>query len=248
MSEMEPLSPREEAELAALADGSRADAEFAARVHASPRLSALLAEQRQAVALMRAALPPAPERLRHAVQARSSERPARYRGGLSLALATAGVLALTVVALLPGSNGLSVASAAALAPRGPTGPAPAIDPSDPSALRASAAGLRYPSWQRPFGWRAAGTRSDRLGGRQATTVFYAWHGTGAAYTIVSGSSLSAPAGAAAYVRDGVRLLALRVGGRTVVTWLRHGHSCVLSARTAPLETLLRLAAFSAYRG
>ena len=34
-------------------------------------------------------------------------------------------------------------------------------------------GVTFPSWERAFGWRATGARTDTVGGREVTTVFYA---------------------------------------------------------------------------
>ena len=44
-------------------------------------------------------------------------------------------------------------------------------------------------------------------------------------------------------RDGTRLQLFSVGGRTAVTWLRRGHTCVLSGAGVPGRVLLRLAAW-----
>jgi hypothetical protein len=238
--EMEELSGREMAELAAFADGSRDDPALAARIAASPRLQALVAEQRVALAAIRAARPEAPQRLRVALGTRPRAR--RRRGGvLSFGLATAGVVGLAIVALLPGASAPTVAQAAALASRGPIQAAPPRDPARPGALSRNVDGVRYPYWEDTFGWTASGARSDRLDGRSVFTVYYASRTASIGYTIIAGKALPEPRGARSYALEGTRFEALQLAGRTVVTWQRAGHTCVLSATHLPLRTLLDLA-------
>ena len=102
----------------------------------------------------------------------------------------------------------------------------------------------------PHGFQPAGTRTDRLDGRIATTVFYDRGSQRIAYTIVSGGPLSRGAAARESTRRGTRLWSFSSSGRAVVTWLRRGHSCVLSGRPALLRELQRLAASKPrpYRG
>jgi hypothetical protein len=98
--------PPDEAELAALADGSLAPerrAELEARVEASPELAERLAEQRRAVALARAAAAevdaPAGLRARIEAQRRARRAPARRRlvaVGATAAAALAVAASLTV--------------------------------------------------------------------------------------------------------------------------------------------------------
>lgn len=240
---MDMISEGDRRALAALADGSRADPKFAARVAESATLQALLAEQRQALATLTAVRVEAPERLRAAA---AEQRPASARrrpaGVLSTGLATAGVIALAIVALLPGSQVPSVARAAALAARGPSQPAPAADPTRPETLRSAVDGVRYPYWEDAFGWRASGARADQISGRSATTVYYTGRsGRRVAYTIVSGSALPEPANATTHQVAGMRLLSLETGTQTIVTWRRNGRTCVLTATGVPVGTLLALA-------
>ncbi|HEU5242560.1 MAG TPA: MBL fold metallo-hydrolase [Ornithinibacter sp.] len=58
-----------------------------------------------------------------------------------------------------------------------------------------------------------------------------------------GDALDAEPGAEATTVDGVRLSVTRDGDRTVVTWLRDGHTCVLSGSGVPRRTMLELAAW-----
>ncbi len=231
--------------LAALADGSRDAPDLRRRIAAEPELQALLDEQRRAVALTRAAAPVAPARLRAALDAApqpaaAARRPRRPVAGL--AVAAAGVLALTVVAVLPGTAAPSVTAVAALAGRGPAGPPPAVDPTHRDTLRSQVDGVRYPYWQDAFGLTGSGTRSDRIDGRPALTVYYAGAaGATVGYTIVGGAPLPEPADASVQIRNGTRYLELTGAGRTIVTWRRAGHTCVVSATGVPAATLWRLA-------
>jgi hypothetical protein len=232
-------------DIAALADGSREAPGLRERIAADPELQAVLEEQKRAVALAQAARPPAPPRLRASLarppQAAARPRPAR-RPVAGLVAAVAGVLALTVVAVLPGGAAPSVTSVAALALRGPAGPAPGVDARHPDTLGVQLAGVRYPSWQEAFGRRPTGARTDTIDGRATMTVYYARRAQPTVgYTIVSGPPLPEPGGATITASGGTRYLGLTAGARTVVTWRRAGHTCVISATGVRLPTLLRLA-------
>jgi hypothetical protein len=234
-------------DIAALADGSRENPGLRERVAASPELTALLAEQERAVSLTAKAKPTAPASLRAAVAnpaaARRPTAAPRARGPLlGFAAAAAGVIALGVVALLPGTQAPSVAAVARVAAVGPAKAAPAQDPAHPDLLTSAVDGVHYPYWADAFGWRTSGSRSDRTGGRPTTTVYY----TDAQrmtvdYTIVGGAPLAEPAAGRVQQMDGTRFVGLTAAGRTIVTWRRDGHTCVVSATGVPLPTLLRLA-------
>ena len=251
------LNEREFADLAALADGSLAPerrAEVEARVEADPELRALVEEQRRAVDLVRTAAADAraPLALRERIEAareRLAPRARRRRGlmgGLAAALAVA---ALALVLALPGGTpgGPTVVQAAGLAALPPTTPPPAR--SDGSKLLDTAVdGVAYPYWGDSFAWETSGARRDRLDGRDAATVFYDKNGTRIGYTIVSGRALKTPASARTTVLNGVTLRSFTHDGRTVVTWLRAGHTCVLAGANVPLPVLLRLAAWKGKGG
>ena len=202
----------------------------------SPELQRRLDDQRRAVEAARfvAQRERAPLALRihrRALGAKSRpRRPKLLVGGLAGSVAAvAAVLALAA----GGEPGLTVAQAATLATRPPLASVgePAGDADTLPRLRA--AGLPFPYWEDEFGWRATGVRTDRIDGRDTTTVFYRHGRQEIAYTIVSGSPLSQQASAT------------DLGGRRVITWLRHGHSCVLSGRDVPTAALVQLAAWSA---
>jgi hypothetical protein len=150
---------------------------------------------------------------------------------------------LIAVLLLPsGESGPTVPEAASLYRGAPTASA-AVDPSSPKLLAAEVEGVPFPNWSREFGWRAAGTRTDRLDGRHARTVFYRKAGKRIAYTIVSGDGIRAPADSQPARLNGVNLHTFRSGDRHAVTWWRNGRTCVLSASNVGDRTLLKLASW-----
>jgi hypothetical protein len=190
----------------------------------------------------------APLALRERIEAdRARSRPARRRWTLGGSLAGAVAAAAVAIVLATGgeSASLSVAQAANLATLGPTAPAPAVDRAHPGVLKRSVGGVSYPSWQDEFPWRASGARADKVNDRRAVTVFYSNpSGERIGYTIVDGKALDEPPGPS--VQHGSeRYVVLRSGGRTIVTWRRGGHTCILSgsAKVSPGK-LLTLAAWS----
>jgi len=190
----------------------------------------------------------APLALRERIEAgRVRAKPARrpWLLGGSFAGVAAAAAAAIVLATGGGSAGLSVAQAAELAKLGPAAPAPAVDGSHPSLLKRSVGGVIYPSWQDEFPWHASGARVDKVEGRRAVTVFYenpAHARIG--YTIVDGKPLGEPSGPG--LRQGAEhYVVLKRSGRTIVTWRRGGHTCVLSGpASVPSEKLLALASWS----
>jgi hypothetical protein len=142
-----------------------------------------------------------------------------------------------------GAGAPTVASAAELGTRPPVSVASAT-PNDRGVVPGvSAAGISFPDWGPSFGFEAVGVRRDHLGDRLATTVFYARDDQRIAYTILSG--LAVPAGAALRqsVWDGVQIGSFLSHGRVVVTWLRNGHTCVLSGADTPAALLARMASY-----
>jgi hypothetical protein len=190
----------------------------------------------------------APLALRERIEAdRARSRPARRGWALGGSLAAVAAAAATAIVLATGggSAGLSVAQAAELAQRGPAAPAPAVNGARPSLLKRSVDGVVYPSWQDEFPWRASGAREDKLDGRRAVTVFYdnPQHAR-VGYTIVAGEPLDEPSGPG--LRQGSEhYVVLSRGDRTIVTWRRGGHTCVLSGpASVPRAKLLALASWS----
>jgi hypothetical protein len=238
-------------ELAAAADGSlppEEQAEVEARLLESPELAARLAEQEHALELVRTATATtaAPARLRARIEAGRSprRRTARPRFALATGVAAAAVAAAVLLLVLPGgAGGPSIASAAELSARPSTGAAPAPRPGQPKLLARDVAGVPFPNWHKKFGWQATGVRTDTLGGRKTATVFYAKKGKRIAYTIVDGAPLKVPSDAAGARREGTELHTFRTDDRLVVTWLRGGKTCVLSAVGVDRDVLLKLAAW-----
>ena len=246
----EGLSEEQLADLARLADGTlpaERRAEVEARVAASPQLAGILERQGVALKAMRGTAEiGAPARLRADVERRRRGRVAggRRRGivfGVPIAAAAAVALALVLVLSGGSSSNPSVADTTALARRPPTQPAPAPVPGAPALLHARVDDVPFPNYSAKFGWKAAGARHDDPSGRGATTVFYEQGTRTIAYTIVSGAALDPPEDAHATRRDGVVYRTFRDGGRSVVTWERNGHTCVLSSRAARPGELISLA-------
>lgn len=237
-------------DLTAFADGTlpaRRRARVERALAADPRLRASLDAQRLALAaISELAAQPAPPALRARVALARDPHPHRRLprrvGALSTAAAVTAIA--SVLALSGGATPApSVADAAALATRPAMATAPAPRGDNATLPRLRAAGLPFPYWEDRFGFTAAGVRHDRLDGRFATTVFYDRAGRRIAYTILSGRPLANGAAASSSIENGVELRSFAIGGRTVVTWLRHGHTCVLSSTRVPLAMLVGLASW-----
>lgn len=196
----------------------------------------------------------APHSLREAVDRAATARPAQQpRFGLTrgrLLVAGAG-LCVALVALVfalggnGGAGGPTVAQVAAAgrlpARQGPPAPTGGSMPR----LAAEVQGLAFPDWTAAFGWTATGERSDRVGGRAVTTVFYAdAKGAALGYSIVEGAPIGgAPAGADVQ-RGATRFRVARRAGRTTVTWTQSGRTCVIDApSTVPDAKLVLLASW-----
>jgi hypothetical protein len=157
---------------------------------------------------------------------------------------TAGVAAALVLALvLPGvlSGGLTVADAAAFAAKAPSAPPPAGVPGTPQLLDAKVDGVPFPNYAKKFGWKPVGVRRDHESGRDIVTVYYRKDGRTVAYSIVSGDALDIPSDSRPSTSARVEYRTFRHNGRTVVTWKRGGHTCVLSAPAVARGELVSLA-------
>jgi anti-sigma factor RsiW len=256
---MEPTAPDKEtelrrrdlADLARLADGTlpvARRAEVEARIAAVPGGPELLEKERRAVEALHGAVQMhAPASLRERIdadRARARRAPQRRRAVLGSALAAGlAVLALALVLVLPaGTPGSpSLSQAASLAVHGPVGPPPPTRTGAGNTLARDVDEVYFPNWA-GIGWKPVGERVDRLDGRLLDTIFYRGYGRSIAYTIVGGSALAQPRGAALTSVNRVVLRSLGLGGRTVVTWRRDGHTCVLSGARVPDKVLLHLAA------
>jgi hypothetical protein len=246
------MSHSELAKLSALADGTlepgqRASVE--AWIAADPDRRDLYERERALVERIHEAraATPAPAGLREKIAASRAPRPARtgWRTGYAVALGTAvAAVAIALGLTLPGGGPASpsVAQAASLAVRGPAQPAPGPNRKDPAVkLNREVQEIYFPNWSRSFGWQAVGQRVDSLGKRQAVTVYYGRGQARVAYTIVGAGALADPSGPATSL-NGYRLHTWSSGGRTIVTWRRDDHTCVLSGTGVPATVLQRLAA------
>ena len=253
MPEPPPLSEAQEAQLAAFADGQldaaqRADVER--RLAEDPSLARAYERQRAGMVAIATAAESvsAPLALRSRVEAMQrgevAARPRRVRFGLGRWMPAAGLAAAAAVAvvvvLLGGAPSTEAMLAAAT--RAPTA-AVSLDPRQPALLRDRVESVRFPNFEGKFGWEATGVRTDEIDGRTVRTVFYRHEGRRMAYTIVEGEALPWPGDAAKAPRDGVDLRTFSDGDRTVVTWRRDGHTCVLSATDVPRDELLTLASW-----
>lgn len=239
-----------EQDLARLADGTLAPeraSELEARVAESPELSALLAEQRRALDAIGGLEDRAPMALRERVEAlRERSAPKRRRArryGLTgvLTTAAAGVAVVLAVILAAGAGGPTLSQASAFTLKPATGPAPGH--TFDGTLNLNVDGVPYPYWKDDFGWKASGSRVDKIDGRTATTVFYRKGKSRIGYTIVSGEPVSVSGSPSVTVRHGTRFRSVLLHGSTVLTWERKGHSCILSGENMSRTQLLKLAAW-----
>jgi hypothetical protein len=235
--------------LARLADGSlggRERAELEARIADSPDLRQAFERQRAGMAALQDLQlePSSPLRARIEAQRSSPRRPRVRRGWAIGALAgAAAVIALIATVVLQSDQSApTVVEASRLSAHPATAPL-AADPSNPKLLAASVEGVPFPRWSDEFGWRQAGTRTDRIGDRDSRTVFYEHAGRRIAYTIVSGAGIHAPAGANPVTANGVHLHTLADDGRRIVTWWRNGKTCVLTSTDAGDRELVKLASW-----
>jgi len=247
MSLSEPYDDRLMGDLAAAADGTlppARQAELEQMAERDPRLAAALEEQRRAMTLIRGAAAElrAPLALRERLEADRARlaRPRARRRWFSVALAgaTAAAVLLAVVLVGPG-GGPTLEDAAAFGAQRATAPAPAADG---KLLDADQDGVRFPEWGAKFGWKATGTRSGEIDGREATTVYYEKEGKTLAYTIVGGDALDPPDDARTVTAEGTPVELFRTpDGRPGATWERAGHTCVLAGAGVPDAKLAELA-------
>jgi hypothetical protein len=209
---------------------------------------------------------PAPDSLHHEVQAlidarsrRGARRPGAGRGtrrgtrpfaGAPRLAAVGAILAAILAVAIAfessggGSSTLSLGNASALTLRPATTGPPGESSANGAQLEAGVDGVSFPYWGERFGWRATGTRTDRLDGRTVRTIFYAnARGARIGYAIVAGGSPPQLSGGVVSRHDGTPYRLLSQHGAPVVMWLRRGHLCIVSGRHVSGATLLRLASW-----
>jgi hypothetical protein len=238
----DPSAAAESADLAALTD--------------RPEIRRQVESQRRVSRELRTGGPAVPDHLVRTVQGKVRERYGagaetsprrRLASGLSWrpAVAVTAVAALCAAAVIGivgigGSSGPSIPAAAGLAFATSTGPAPAA--LNARLLDVSYGGVTYPNYAK-FSVPPTGTRTDRIGGRPALTVFYRLpNGTRLSYTVFSGKAVPLPHDAREVAFEGVPLREFSTpSGLSVVTLVRYGRTCVLAARVKP-DVVLGLAA------
>jgi hypothetical protein len=180
-------------------------------------------------------------RARDARRSLTLRRPQRLAAAVAFAAAVAVVLVL-VLTTGGATSSPTVLQASRSGLGSATHAAPAESPHNPHLLAASAAGIDYPYWGGKLGWQTVGARTDTVGGRTVTTVFYTnSRARRIGYSIVSGAALAIPAGSASVQRHGVSFHVLSHANPTIVTWREAGHTCILTARGVSAGTLMRLA-------
>jgi hypothetical protein len=212
-----------------------------------PQVLTAVRRQRRVAAVLQSGGPATPESLRTRVDQLYGGRGGTSRiarlglfAAIPLRLAGAATVAAAavVVAVLLATGGSSTRPAATRVAQVWTLPATgrdvAANPSNPAALAVSFHGTAYPNYHDSEGWHAVGTRTDRVAGTSAFTVYYATGQRRAAYTVVADTQVSVPAGARRFKVDGVRLAEFRDGDRWVIVFPDRGNSCVLTA-AAPRE-------------
>jgi hypothetical protein len=258
---MPPEQSPEEQEAQAitrLVDASQADVTGPERDWATrPEVGRQVESERRIAHALRTGGPAVPDRLVRSVQGKVRERygadaeaPKRRRltsgAPWRPAVAVAGIAAICaavvigVVGLGGSSSGPTIPAAAGLAFAPSTGPAPSAR--NAQLLDASYGGVTYPNYAK-FSVPPTGTRTDRIGGRPALTVFYRLpDGTRLSYTVLSGKAVPLPSDAHTVTFEGVPLREFSTSsGLSVVTLVRFGRTCVLAAPTKP-DVVLGLAA------
>ena len=237
------MTNRDRILIVALADGAltgRRRERAERRLAAIPRAAEQVERQRR-VSRALSAGPATPPTLAAAPSALRAPRLRVFRTPLVAATAVAAVLAALIV--VGGGGGTTLTQAAGLAKLSAEQPAPAT--AGP-VLRASLDGVTFPEWDREFGWRATGARSDTLDGRRTRTVYYEHTGHRIAYTVVSGPPLELPDHVRRVRRDGLSIALYRDpshGGHDVAVFERNGRTCVLAGHVMRVSTLVKLAAW-----
>lgn len=232
--------------------GTAQEREWAAR----PEVRRQIESERRVARELRTGGPVVPDRLVGSVQEKvrerygaDADRPRRqlltsgpsWRPAVALA-GIAAICAAVVIGVvgLNGSSSPTIPAAAGLAFAPSTGPAPAAR--NARLLDVSYGGVTYPNYAK-LSVPPTGTRTDRIGGRPALTVFYRLpDGTRLSYTVFSGKAVPLPRDAHTVAFEGVPLREFSTSsGLSVVTLVRFGRTCVLAARAKP-DVVLGLAA------
>jgi hypothetical protein len=211
---------------------------------ADPALLHAVSRQRRVASLLQSGGPELPPTLNarldslHERRQRSSvlrlPSPRLRWAGASVAAAAAAAIVAVVLATSGSSKALPATQVASVWTRPATSTGVSVNPTNSAALDVVFHGTSYPNYHDSEGWHPVGTRSDRIGGAAAFTVYYATGQRRAAYTVVAGKRVAIPSTARRFTVRGVRLAEFRDGDRWVVVFPDHGNSCVLTA-AAPRE-------------
>jgi hypothetical protein len=216
-------------------------------------------EQRRIAELLHSFDAPAPESLHRRIETlvathqddrfawRSFTRPRSPVRLFSAAAVTVAVVAIAIAVALGGGSApaLSLRQAAAPTLREATLPAPPESSTHRAQLTAAVNGVPFPYWEDRFGWHSSGSRTDHIGGRSITTVFYTDSaGRRVGYAILAGASAPRLNGGVIAWRGGISYRLLTENGAAAIAWLREGHLCVISGHGVSSATLLRLASWS----
>jgi hypothetical protein len=214
-----------EGELALLVDGQLDPARAAELEAAFPERIARMRAGRDQLRAAASSVE-APFELRRRIDALGARRARVRRWRPLAALAGAGAAAAVALVLLTSGGEPTVNDVLAAAGRVP---AAAISPGGGPLLPVEVEGVRFPSYEEKFGWRAVGVRRDEIDGRSVTTVYYRLGRERVSYSIVAGEPLPEPDGKTV-TAEGTRLR--QIGDGNAVTWRRLGHTCVMDGSDA----------------
>jgi hypothetical protein len=213
-----------------------------------------LAKKGEALIVAAVADTHAPQSLREAIE-RDRERAQaaptvsfwrRHRRALAASVTATAALAAIAVALQPGpENGPpSLAAVQAATRLAATGPAPGPNGGDPPTLALRVGAISFPDWQKSFGWRAVGSREDRISARTVKTVFYRNpDGARLGYSVVAGDPLPEHPPGRVVIHAGNTYHVARARDHTLITWTQQGHTCTFVApANVPDARLIDLAA------
>jgi hypothetical protein len=205
----------------------------------NPGRAQIASDEARIDALLRAVEAAAPSALTYRLTARNSAR-RWWRSAPALSLGLAGAASAACVALILAlTSGGAVAAPTVL--RASLVGLARSTATAPHSLTAAGTRIAFPDWS-ARGWPSSGTRSDHVGGRTITTVFYRSTRFGTlGYAIVAGAPLRHGARGVASTRNGEHYVSIAAHGEQIVTWVQDGHTCILASRTASLSALWDLA-------
>lgn len=218
---------------------------IAARLQSDPACRQAIVRQRHVAGALRHGGPAVPRDRGARLSAKSGRSTAPRRRTIGrwvwpvklVGTSAAAVLAVGIVAVTLRGGSVHPPTAtqvAAIWTRPATGGTVSADPAHPTQLDVSFHGIVYPNYHDREGWHPVAARYDRIGRLRTATVFYQTGARRAAYTVVPSTRLTVPAGARHLRVAGLSLIEFRSGDRWIITFVRNGNTCVLTA-AAPRE-------------